>query len=305
MDLSIIIVNANSRDFLKKCLNSLKGSTKKITSEIIVVDNDSSDGSVEMIEKDFPRVKLIQKYKKRGFGANNNFGIKVAKGKYILLLNPDTEIVDKNTFKEMIEWMNKHPKAGLASCALLNPDKKTYQGSGGYFPTLTRVFAWMTFLDDIPFVDTLVKPYHPLHGWSPFYKGEDYFKKSHEQDWVTGAYYLIRKEALDEVGVFDEDFFLYVEEVELSYRIKKAGWEVWYLPKWVIVHYGQSTTSSESAMVNELKNLKLFYKKHYPTWKMPILSFLIKIGTLLRIVFFGLWKGGEVAKVYVKAFKEA
>lgn len=305
MDLSIVIVSANSRGFLEKCLKSLRGATKGLESETIVVDNDSSDGSAEFVEKSFPKVKLIKKNKKRGFGANNNFGIKVAKGRYILLLNPDTEILNKSTLKEMVSWMDEHPKAGLASCALLNPDKKTYQGSGGYSPTLIRVFAWMTFLDDIPFVDSLIKPYHPLHGWSPFYKGEDYFRKSHEQDWITGAFYLMRKKAVDEVGIFDEDFLLYVEEVELSYRFKEKGWGIWYLPKWKIVHYGQSTTSSETAMVFELKNLRLFYKKHFPSWKLPILAFLIKLGILLRIIVFGLWKGGEVAKVYVKAFKEA
>lgn len=305
MDLSIIIVSTNIKDLLRKCLISVEKAIKPIKAEIIDVDNNSTDGTAEMIAKEFPKVKLIKKHRNRGFGENNNFGMKIAKGRYVLLLNSDTEIIDKNIFKEMIEWMDKHPKVGLASCALINPDRKTYQGSGGYFPTLLRVFAWMTFLDDLPFIDSFIKPYHPLHGWSPFYQGENYFKKPQEQDWVTGAFFLMRKKAMDEAGLFDEDFFLYVEEVDLSYRIKKAGWQVRYLPKWKIVHYGQVTTGSESAMVNELKNLKLFYKKHYPSWKLPILSFLIKLGTLLRIIIFGLWKGGKVAKIYAKAFKEA
>ncbi|MBI2066052.1 glycosyltransferase family 2 protein [Candidatus Woesebacteria bacterium] len=277
-DISIVIVSTNIKDLLKECLESVSAALKGIDGELIVVDNASSDGTPDMVAKEFSWVKLIRKKENHGFGENNNFGMRVAKGKYVLLLR-------------------------VASCALLNPDQKTYQGSGGYFPTLIRVFAWMSFLDDIPGIDTLIKPYHPLHGWSPFYKGEGYFKKPHKQDWVTGAYYLMRKEAMDEVGLFDEDFFLYVEEVDLSYRFAKAGWETWYLPKWKIIHYGQVTIGSERAMVYELKNLKLFYKKHYPAWQLPILTLILKLGVALRTVLYGLVGKFNVSKIYVKAFK--
>jgi len=108
---------------------------------------------------------------------------------------------------------------------------------------------------------------------------------------------------MDEVGLFDEDFFLYVEEVELSYRFAKAGWEIWYLPKWKIVHYGQVTIGSEGAMVHELKNLKLFYKKHYPAWQLPVLTLILKFGALLRISLYALVGKFNVSKIYVKAFK--
>jgi GT2 family glycosyltransferase len=256
-----------------------------------------------MVAKEFAWVKLLRKKKNRGFGENNNFGMRVAKGRYVLLLNSDTEIIDNKIFRQMIDWMDTHPKVGVVSCALLNPDGKTLQGSGGYFPNLPRVIAWMSFLDDIPGIDALVKPYHPLHGWSPFYKGEGYFKKPHKQDWVTGAYYLMRKNAMDEVGLFDEDFFLYVEEVELSYRFIKKGWEIWYLPKWKIVHYGQVTIGSEKAMVYELENLKLFYKKHYPAWQLPALTLILKFGVLLRTILYALVGKFSVSKIYVKAFK--
>jgi len=114
----------------------------------------------------------------------------------------------------------------------------------------------------------------------------------------------MRKSAMDEAGLFDEDFFLYVEEVELSYRFLKAGWDIWYLPKWRIIHYGQVTTGSERAMVMELKNLVLFYRKHFASWKIPILRTLLKSGALIRMFLFGLLKGKETAKIYAKAFKE-
>jgi GT2 family glycosyltransferase len=302
IDISIIIVATNIEDLLRKCLQSVYKALEGINNEVIVVDNASSDNTPNMVAKEFPQVYLIRSKTNHGFGENNNMGMKIAKGRYILLLNSDTEIIDKKIFKEMISWMDNHPKVGLASCALLNPDRKTYQGSGGHFPTLWRVFAWMTFLDDLPGIDRLIKPYHPLHGWSPFYKGEEFFKKAHRQDWVTGAYYFMRKEAMDGVGLFDEDFFLYVEEVELSYRFVKSGWEVWYLPNWKIVHYGQVTIGSERAMVYELKNLKLFYQKHHPSWQLPILTMTLRLGAFLRIILYGLTKGMAVAKVYAKAF---
>lgn len=301
IDISIVIVSTNIEVMLRDCLKSVYRALKEIQGEVIVVDNASTDATPNMVAKEFPQAILIRKYENHGFGENNNYGMKIAKGRYVLLLNSDTLIIDKNIFKEMILWMDEHPKVGLSSCALINSDKKTYQGSGGYFPTLSRVMAWMTFVDDIPGVDKLMKPYHPLHPGSPFYKNEAYYKKPQKQDWVTGAYFLMRKDAMDAAGIFDEDFFLYVEEVELAYRFYKAGWESWYLPEWKIVHYGQMTNGSEKATIFEMQNLKLFYKKHYPLWQLPVLMFTLKLGAFLRILFYGL-VDPKIAKIYVKAF---
>lgn len=301
-DLSIVIVSLNIKDLLRKCLSSVFASEDKFVYEVFVVDNVSSDGTPEMVSKEFPQVKVIKNKKNIGFGPANNIAMKKAKGKYTLLLNPDTEIINKNTLSQMVSWMDKNPKTGISSCALLNPDK-TYQGSGGYFPTLFRVFSWMFFLDDIPIIDKLIKPYHPMHAGSPFYKGEKYFEKIHEQDWVTGAFFLIRKEVMDKAGYFDEDFFAYVEEVEYCFRAKKLGWEIHYLPKWKIIHYGQVTTGSEFATIAEFKGVKIFYKKHHPAWKMIPLRLFLKSGAGLRYFLFGLLKGKESAKVYAKAFK--
>lgn len=298
-ELSVVIVSSK-KDFLFDCLKSLGGVLKGLDSEIILVDNASADRLIDQVNKKFPLVKVIRREVNGGFGENNNIGMRIAKGRYVLLLNDDTKILDKNIFKEMIAWMDFHPKVGISTCALVNPDLKNYQGSGGYFPTLARVFVWMTFIDDIPGLDNLIKPYHPLHGSSPFYTNEEYFKKSHQQDWVTGAYYLMRKEAMDQAGLFDEDFFLYVEEVELSYRFAKKGWEAWYLPKWKIVHYGMATNGSEKATIFEMQNLKLMYKKHFPSWQLVALDIILKLGIVLRIVLYGLIKP-SVSKIYAKA----
>ena len=300
LDLSIIIVSSK-KDYLLDCIKTLKPALEGVESEIILIDNASSDELNSLVKEKSPYVKVLRREENGGFGENNNMGIKIATGRYILLLNDDTRIIDKNIFREMIAWMDAHPKAGVSSCALLNPDETSYQGSGGFYPTLFRVLAWMTFLDDIPGVDRLIKPYHPLHSASPIYKGEKFFKSEHRQDWVTGAFFLMRRQALKEVGIFDEDFFLYVEEVELSARFAKKGWEIWYLPEWKIVHFGQATSGSEKAMIFELKNLVLMYKKHEPKWKIPILRAILKLGVFLRIILWGIAGKRDVSKIYAKA----
>lgn len=301
-DLSIVII-ASKKDYIIECIKSLQPALLGINSEIILIDNVSPEKVGEIVKKEYPFVKVLRREINGGFGENNNMGMRLARGKYILLLNDDTKIIDKNIFTEMIDWMDKHSKVGVSSCGLLNPDEKTLQGSGGYYPTLFRVFSWMTFIDDIPGIDKLIKPYHPLHGWSPFYKGGNYFVSKHKQDWVTGAYFFMRKKAMDEAGIFDEDFFLYVEEVELAKRFIKKGWEIWYLPEWKIVHYGMSTNGSEKATIFELQNLLLLYKKHEPRWKIPVLRNILKFGVILRIVLWNITGKKDIAKIYEKAFK--
>lgn len=279
IDLSIIIV-ALKTDYLYRCLDSLKPALKNINHEIIVVDN-SIGSNIK-----YQGIRLIKNPKKSGFGENNNLGMRIAKGRYVLLLNDDTEIIDKNIFKEMIAWMDNHPRVGISSCSLVNPDRKSLQRSGGFYPTLLRVFFWMFFLDDIPIFSNLISSYHP---------NLQYFKSSHKQDWLTGAFFLMRKSAMNEVGFFDEDFFLYVEEVDLAYRFYNKGWEIWYLPKWKIIHHGMVSTGYENSIIMEMQNLKLFYKKHYSKWQLSILIIILKIGSLIRIPIFG--------KNYAKAFK--
>jgi hypothetical protein len=301
IDISVVIVSSK-KDYLIGCLETLRPALRGIESEIILIDNASADEIGNLVKDKFPGVIVLRREENGGFGENNNMGMRIAKGKYVLLLNDDTKIIDKDVFISMVAWMNEHPKVGISTCALANPDLKTFQGSGGFFPTLPRVFAWMTFLDDIPGIDTLIKPYHPLHNWSPFGTNEGYFKNPHRQDWLTGAFFMMRKEAMDEAGLFDEDFFLYVEEVELAYRFAKKGWEAWYLPKWKILHYGMSTNGSEKATIFELQNLVLMYKKHEPKWKLPVLKVILKFGVILRIILWNITGKKDVAKIYAKAF---
>ena len=296
-DLSIIIVSFNTEKLTRECIESVVKNTEGISYEFLVMDNISKDGSVEMLKglsQKLP-LTLIANKDNIGFGAANNQGMKEAKGRYLLLLNSDTFVKD-NTLGEMVFWMDENPKVGISSCALRNKDG-SLQGTGGYFPNLFRVFAWMFFLEDIPFLSKLIKPYHPMHPNSPFYKGEEFFKKAQERDWLTGAYLLFRREVLNDVGYFDKDYFMYVEEIDYAYRAKEKGWQVWFLPKWAITHYGGASGTSELATLSEYKSLKVFYKKHYPKWQMPALRLFLKLGSLPRLLF--------NFKIYAKAFCQA
>jgi len=187
---------------------------------------------------------------------------------------------------EMVNYLDIHPEIGIASC-MLRSGSGNIQGTGGYFPTLTRVFAWMSFLDDLPFVSDLFKPFHPMHERSPLGANEDFYKSKKQIDWITGAFFLMRKKVFESVGLFDKDYFMYVEEVDYCYRAKQKGWGVWYLPKWSIIHYGGGSSHKDFSVVSEVESLKTFYRKHFPSWQYSILRLILKFGALIRLPLFG------------------
>lgn len=306
LDLSIIIVNFNTQKITKECIESIVLHTRGISYEIIVVDNASTDGSVAMLKSlknNISGLRLILNKDNLGFGKGNNAGFKISKGNFVLLLNTDTKIRG-NVLSEMVSWMRSHKEVGISSCALRFKDGSV-QGTGGYFPTLSKVFAWMFFIEDLPLIDRLIKPFHPMHGQSPFYRGEGMFSDEKEVDWMTGAFFLIRKEVLEQVGHIDEDYFMYTEEVDFCFRAKKKGWKVWYLPKWKIIHYGGASSTSEFPILSEYKGIKIFYKKHMPAWQYPILRIFLKAGAAMRIILFGVLKGKEAMVTYAKALQQA
>lgn len=268
--------------------------------EVIVVDNASTDQSSEMVQKEFSKVVLIKNKKNLGFAAGNNIGIKRAKGDFILLLNSDTRLVEDSLTK-MVDYMENNPRVGISSCQLVGKDGEI-QASGGFFPSIFRVFAWMFFLDDIPLLGSLIKPFHPH---SPnFYTKDPWYKSEHFQDWVTGAFFLIRKKAVKEVGFLDEKFFMYVEEMEYCFRAKKKGWQVVFAPITKIIHLGSQSGTHKRAILGEYQGLKYFFGKHEPFWQMIFLRFFLKIGSLLRIFLFGIIKKDkEALKIYAEAFR--
>lgn len=303
-EVSIIILNYNTKETTANCVKSLISHTKSVRFEIILIDNASVDGSFEYLSKQFAqnsKIELVKSRENKGFSNGNNLGVGMAKGKYVLFLNSDTLIKD-NVIGEFTLWMKKHKDVGIATCMLRNKDG-SIQGTGGYFPTLMRVFSWMT-IEDIPLVDRLIKPFHP-HRPKWFLKNDFFYTQKAEVDWVTGAFMFVRKKVIDEIGGLDEDYFMYTEDTDFCYRAKKAGWKVVYNPKWSIVHLGGTSSNAEYPIISEYKSLKLFYKKHFPSWQYPLLRFFLKTGALLRIIAFCILSGKEAATTYAKAFREA
>lgn len=305
-DLSIVIISYNTKKLTIDCVKTIVENTKGLDYEILVVDNNSKDKSADAIreysakyESKNLKIEVIENDKNLGFAKANNQGMDKSTGKYILFLNSDTK-VESNVLKEMVDWMEGHEGVGAATCTLRNKDK-SIQGTGGYFPTLPRVFNWMFFIDDIPLIEKFFKPFHPMHDKSPFSKGEAFYKEQKEIDWVTGAFMLTRASVVKKVGGFDEDFFMYTEDTDLCFRIKREGYRIVYTPKWSITHLGGSSSVKEYPLLSEFEGVKLFYKKHMPTWQYPVLRVLLKVGSVLRIFIFGLIKGKEGARVYAKA----
>lgn len=304
-DLSIVIVSFNTQELLADCIGSIKEHTKGVDYEILIVDNGSQDGSVEWLKEE-KGIEAILNKGNLGFAGANNQGIKKATGRYILLLNSDTELKE-NSLAKMIRWMDEHPGVGIATCKLLNPDGST-QANGGSFPTLLRVFLWGTFLDDIPLISRLLGSYHP----HPHIGEKD--SREHQQDWVSGAVFLIRKEVVKDLGGLEEEFFMYAEDVEYCLRAKKGGWEVWYIPQTSIVHIGSASSKGnsvkfsgkslgkEKGILGEFDGLKRFHKKYYPSWQYPLLVMVLKLAAFLRILVFGiLGRQKQAWRIYGKA----
>jgi len=303
MDLSVIIVNYNTKKLLENCLKSIFKFSKNVNFEVIMVDNGSKDNSQQMVKTKFPQVKLIPNRDNLGFAKANNQGIRVAKGKYVLLLNSDTYLVE-NSFKKIVENANQLENLGVIGPLLLNEDKSIQQ-SVGFFPHLPQIFFWMTFMDDLPGGTTL-KPYHIDH--ESFYKQSFSSNKNHKEvDWVTGAAFLVPKKVINGIGPLDDEIFMYGEDVEWCYRIKKAGYNVYFSPETKIVHIGGGSMKKNRtrAYVGEFRGIKYFYSKHKGKFSLQIARLLLKMGALLRILIFGVLGRGELAKSYVEAFKMA
>ena len=302
MDLTIVIVSFNTKQYTRQCIQSLLDHTSGLKYEIIVVDNASTDGSVIELRKLAKKkiINLLVNNKNLGFAHGNNQGMRLAKGKFILFLNSDT-LVGPKVLNEIFVWMLKHKRVGIVSCQLLNSDG-TVQGTGGYFPTLMRVLTWMT-IQDLPFVDRLIKPFHPMKSKALF-KGTSFFNKRRELDWLTGAFLFVRREVLDSGVVWDEDYFMYGEDVDFCYQAKAANWKVVYVSDWSITHFGGTSSTREFSTINEFKGIKRFFRKHYPGWQYFPMRMILKFGILLRMLVFGIIEGKESARIYEKAFRE-
>ena len=254
MDLSIIIVNYNVRHFLEQCLHSVRKASEDIDCEIFVVDNNSADGSCSMLISQFPEVKLIRNLYNAGFSVANNQAIRLSTGKFILLLNPDT-LVEENTFTRCLAFMNEHPAAGALGVKMINGNGKLLPESKRALPTPGTAFFKMSGL-------SVLFPKSQL--FNRYYLGHLDSSTTTEAEVISGAFMFIRKEALEKAGLLDETFFMYGEDIDLSYRLLKAGYKNYYFPETKIIHYkGESTKGNINYIVHFYKAMVIFVKKYY------------------------------------------
>jgi N-acetylglucosaminyl-diphospho-decaprenol L-rhamnosyltransferase len=271
-DLSIVIVNWNTRDLLTLCVQSVYDATSDLDFEIILVDNASTDGSAEMVRQDFPQVQIVANAENVGFVRANNQAIARCQGRYILLLNSDTQVLPRSLDKT-VQFMDEHPTVGIAGIRLLNPDG-SFQASYTPFPTLWREFLILSGLGRL-----LIRSTFPSYG-PQTKKGAQRIK-----GYMEGAYLMTRREAVEQIGGLDERIFMYAEDVDWCYRFHQAGWEVWYLPQVSIIHHGgQSSKKRRGRMEAELYRSRVyFFRKHRGKTAAFCLKALIYAMTLTKM----------------------
>ncbi|MCC6372621.1 MAG: glycosyltransferase [Bacteroidia bacterium] len=274
MQLSVVIVNYNVKHFLEQCLFSVFKALKNTSAEVFVVDNNSVDGSLALIRDKFPQVKLIANQNNTGFSVANNQAIKQATGKYILLLNPDT-VVQEDTFEKCLAFMESHPDAGGLGIKMLD-------GKGNFLPESKR---------GLP---TPAVAFYKIFGLAKLFPGSKKFgqyhltyldkNKNHAVEVLSGAYMLLRKETLDKIGLLDETFFMYGEDIDLSYRITKGGYKNYYFADSSIIHYkGESTKkSSVNYVIVFYKAMAIFARKHFSQGNARLLNVLIHMAIYIR-----------------------
>ncbi len=273
MKLSIIIVNYNVRHFLEQCLVSVNKATVNIAAEVFVVDNNSPDDSVEMVKDNFPDVILIHNKENVGFSKANNQAIDQSKGEYVLLLNPDT-VVEEDTFEKCIEFMDTHPEGGGLGVKMIDGNGKFLPESKRGLPTPAVSFYKIFGLSKVFPKSKIFAKYHLG------YLKED---ETNEIEVLSGAFMWMRKSVLDKTGYLDETFFMYGEDIDLSYRITQAGFKNYYLPSVKIIHYkGESTKKGNINYVFVFYNAMIIFSKKHFAKKAKTFSFFINIAIYIR-----------------------
>lgn len=283
--ITVIIVNYNVAYFLEQCLHSVKKALLHVNGEVIVVDNNSVDGSVAMVLHKFPEFKMIANKQNTGFSYANNQALKIANGEYCLLLNPDT-VVEEDTFKKVIEFMDAHPDAGGLGVKMID-------GKGNFLPESKRGLPTPSVAFYKIFGLSFLFPKSKLFG--KYHLGYLDKEQTHEVEILSGAFMLMRKGVLDRVGLLDEAFFMYGEDIDLSYRIIKGGYKNYYFPGTSIIHYkGESTKKSSVNYVFVFyKAMVIFARKHFSDKNANLFSLLINIAIYLRA-------GAAIATRFIK-----
>ncbi len=267
MDLSVIILNYNTKDLLKTCLQSVFNSITSYDMEVIVADNGSTDGSVEMLRQQFPKVKILENGRNLGFAGGNNPAIKIAQGRHILLLNSDTE-VRPDTFDLCLKYLDQHADVGILGCKVLLPNGKLHQASRRRFPNPANAFLRL----------------FGLREYSDYNYQNISIDQEMEVDSVVGAFLMIRKTVVDKIGLLDESFFMYGEDLDWCWRAKEAGYKVVYYPRAEIMHYlyGTSKAVAFRSVQWAHEAMKIFYKKHYAKEHNWFFNQFVYLGIFLR-----------------------
>lgn len=275
MEISVIIVNWNTRTLLLECIESLVCDLQNVPYEIIVVDNNSSDDSVAAVRQQYPQVRLILNDSNLGFAKANNIGIVQASGKYIAFVNSDIKILP-GCFLPLVRYMETHADAGCIGPRIFNPDT-TYQLSSRHFPTL-----WNSFIEALGIHNYFMR--------SRFFSGEfmwlDKQKEPCDVDILSGCFWFIRAQALKRVGGLDETFFFYGEDKDYCMRYRRAGWKVIYVPEARVIHYGGASSSLRPVeYYYQLQRAYIqFWKKYYPPYKQQLFLILLFLSHGIRIL---------------------
>ncbi len=306
VDLSVVILNWNARDYLVAALNSIIEQEWRHNIEVIVVDNFSQlDDSAETVRRDFPQAQLIVTEKNLGFAGGNNIGLQAARGRYILFLNPDT-LVHDGAFDTLLDWMDSHPKAGASGPKMTYPDGQL-QASSRSFPSFGAGL----------FRNTILGKLWPGNPWSRSYLMEEARNDQPSQaDWLSGSALLVRREALEQItdsnGAWDEKYFMYCEDVDICWRLKARGWERWYVPAAHITHrIGASSDWAQGAMIRQHHGSMLrFYFKNYAKSPGGILMAPLAVAGIgvrataaVAKLWWGYFKGGAAGAMLQRKMK--
>ena len=275
MQLSVVILNYNVRYFLEQCICSVQKALENIDGEIIVVDNNSSDGSCVMMQQRFPHIKLIQNTENYGFPKGNNIGVSAAQGKYICILNPDT-VVSEDTFLKVLAFAEEKQNLGIVGCKLID-------GTGAFLPESKRGIPtpWVAFTK----MSALYILFPNSNVFNQYYAQHLSKEQSGEVAFLVGAFMVLQRELYSELQGFDENCFMYADDIDLSYRSLLLGKSNYYFADTSVLHYkGESTTTDATYMLRFQEAMTYFYKKHF---KVPFLfTILVQVG----ILFFALFK---------------
>lgn len=291
MSIAISTINYNSRDLLVSLLRSILAQ-KISASTIWVVDNCSLDNFRDIVKKEFPKINFIQSTENGGFAKGHNLVLKKLKTDYVLIINPDTKIPDRS-IEQMVDFMDQYPDCAAASCKIEGYDG-TLHSNGGNFPFGLGLFVWLFNLEMLPFIGKRLANFHRID--------QGFYEQGGVVDWVGGTFLVANVEALKKIGLLNEQYFMYFEDTDLCYRLKKSGYKVMINPSVVIKHLsgGSSDDPRFNQFKGEMLGLKIFYKNYATALENILLVPVIYLAIFARILIFTILGKIELSKTYIK-----